>query len=1051
MKKRLLALLLAGFMIVQTGTAVMASKAGTELDFGSEEILTETTDSAETEDEIQMDTADFQDEDEIQMENEPEEDEASDEDPEIEIEDEEMPSEEEEVPDFSGESDDEDIKDPEIADYYISKDGNWKYFLRETGNAVIAKYMGTDTELVIPAEMNGHPVTELGEYVFAGEYHSIPGYLLGYYDDNKTIVSLTLPSSLEKIDLYRQVFTYLSALEKFIVDSNNKTFASKDGVLFYKDTEKTLFQYPRGKKDKNYTVPEDTVKIYQSAISENPYLKSLDLNHAVNINQYGAVSSCDNLERVDFGDSCTRIADKIVLSCKNLKEIELPNTLTELSYITGYCQNIATVKLPKGGQFCCEDNIIFTSDKKKLVYYAPAREGTEYRIPDSVTELERGAFLAGEKLETLVIPAGVSAIGSNMIYSYAGGISSLKKVVIYNPDCYIYDDVDTIAKYVEIWGYDSSTVYEYAMDYGRTFVNLKDGTSQKNEVTWQKLVDQLPTDTENFGEPVYQTQNVVHESDPSKPEYVEMKAFTDDLVKDCKTDYEKVETISKWVHNHITYRLGAMAGNTIDSVYSFFYQENPTGNCMAYTRLTAYMLYMEGIGTVEAVNATHEWCMARLNGTWYIIDSTNNIITSDYSMNQHKSPEYLSFSKEGNVYAVKSNAGIYLCRVGKDDSATTFVLPDYVNRIQPNAFTDLGSRTVTARSSMKRRLKRDLECITMNNDGTITARWSHDSNSWGYISNDSTIQKRTCRVCKETEQRVGPMQTDACWTSKSSYTEVVGKTISLKVYNISKVPIYYRSSNPAAASVSGDGKVTLKKGGKAIIYAYTKGNGRYRPTEMQISIQVVDLRTPKITAFKLTKIENNFDGYRLYFTVTWKGVANADYYQLCCNNTSYSGYHSLQYESTGAGSYTGKYYIDIKKGYKGRAWVSACNKQYGVHCDSTIRTFDRTTYQASLTAAKTTSPKTSITSLKNLSGKKMQIKWKKKSSVTGYQIQYATNKKFTKGKKTVTISSKNTTSKKISKLKKKKTYYVRIRTYKKVSGKKYYSGWSTVKKIKIRK
>ena len=132
MKKRLLALLLAGFMIVQTGTAVMASEAGTEPDFGSEEISTETTDSAETEDEIQMDTADFQDEDEIQMENEPEEDETSDEDPEIEIEDEEMPSEEEEVPDFSGESDDEDIKDPEIADYYISKDGNWKYFLRES-------------------------------------------------------------------------------------------------------------------------------------------------------------------------------------------------------------------------------------------------------------------------------------------------------------------------------------------------------------------------------------------------------------------------------------------------------------------------------------------------------------------------------------------------------------------------------------------------------------------------------------------------------------------------------------------------------------------------------------------------------------------------------------------------------------------------------------------------------------------------------------------------------------------------------------------------------
>lgn len=174
------------------------------------------------------------------MENEPEEDEVSDVEPEIEIEDEEMPSEEEEVPDFSGESDDEDIKDPEIADYYISKDGNWKYFLRENGNAVIVKYMGTDTELVIPAEMNRHPVTELGELVFAGEYHSVLAYGIGYYDDNKTIVSLTLPASLEKIDPARQAFTYLSVLEKFIVDSNNKTFASKDGVLFLR-IRKNLF------------------------------------------------------------------------------------------------------------------------------------------------------------------------------------------------------------------------------------------------------------------------------------------------------------------------------------------------------------------------------------------------------------------------------------------------------------------------------------------------------------------------------------------------------------------------------------------------------------------------------------------------------------------------------------------------------------------------------------------------------------------------------------------------------------------------------------------
>ena len=75
------------------------------------------------------------------------------------------------------------------------------------------------------------------------------------------------------------------------------------------------------------------------------------------------------------------------------------------------------------------------------------------------------------------------------------------------------------------------------------------------------------------------------------------------------------------------------------------------------------------------------------------------------------------------------------------------------------------------------------------------------------------------------------------------------------------------------------------------------------------------------------------------------------------------------------------------------------------------------------------------------------MKWKKKSNITGYQIQYSTNSKFKKGNKSIKIKSAKTVSKKITKLKVAKKYYVRIRTYK---GKKY-SKWSKVKSIKTTK
>ena len=70
--------------------------------------------------------------------------------------------------------------------------------------------------------------------------------------------------------------------------------------------------------------------------------------------------------------------------------------------------------------------------------------------------------------------------------------------------------------------------------------------------------------------------------------------------------------------------------------------------------------------------------------------------------------------------------------------------------------------------------------------------------------------------------------------------------------------------------------------------------------------------------------------------------------------------------------------------------------------------------------------------------------------IDGWQIQVSTNKKFKKGVKTYTIKNPYRTYKKIRKLKSKKKYYIRVRSYKLVSNKNYYSKWSTPKKAKTK-
>ncbi len=77
--------------------------------------------------------------------------------------------------------------------------------------------------------------------------------------------------------------------------------------------------------------------------------------------------------------------------------------------------------------------------------------------------------------------------------------------------------------------------------------------------------------------------------------------------------------------------------------------------------------------------------------------------------------------------------------------------------------------------------------------------------------------------------------------------------------------------------------------------------------------------------------------------------------------------------------------------------------------------------------------------------------WNKQiTQVSGYQLQLSTSRNFDKNKKTVTLSNPKTVKKTVKNLKSKKKYYVRIRTYKKVGKKKFYSAWSKAKTVKTK-
>lgn len=108
--------------------------------------------------------------------------------------------------------------------------------------------------------------------------------------------------------------------------------------------------------------------------------------------------------------------------------------------------------------------------------------------------------------------------------------------------------------------------------------------------------------------------------------------------------------------------------------------------------------------------------------------------------------------------------------------------------------------------------------------------------------------------------------------------------------------------------------------------------------------------------------------------------------------------------------------------------------------------------QNQTSAAATVAKPNKVTAVKAVKAQagKVRINWKRDKQVTGYQVVYSYKKNFNKNVKKVNISKNKKNSVVLKNLKKGKTLYVKVRSYKKVNGKKVFGSYSTVRKVTVR-
>lgn len=244
--------------------------------------------------------------------------------------------------------------------------------------------------------------------------------------------------------------------------------------------------------------------------------------------------------------------------------------------------------------------------------------------------------------------------------------------------------------------------------------------------------------------------------------------------------------------------------------------------------------------------------------------------------------------------------------------------------------------------------------------------------------------------------------------------------ISAKPSNTKFGNIYsLSSSNTSIATVNSDGLVTARKAGNVTITA-TSING----TTGTFNIKVVPASPENLTA--KPKSTSSIE-------LTWKDTGATGYYVY--RSTSKSGTYK-KIDTVLGTSYTDK---GLTKGktyyYKIAAYVTSDGKKI-------------TSGYSEVKSANVTSPTpTSVTATKAKKGV-ANIKWAKSNGAAGYEVYMATSKN---GKYSLssTINSGSTLTYKKSGLTGGKTYYFKVRSYIVVSGKKVYSPYSSVVKVKV--
>lgn len=319
------------------------------------------------------------------------------------------------------------------------------YELDDAGHATITKYYGNVYALTIPDELDGYPVTAIGEGAFKG---------------NVSLGSVVIPNGVERIG--KEAFSGCTTLADVVLPENSKYTFIEESV-FAEDISLNCIEIPKYvteirkrafyhcgwsvlhlSEDITYIGSEafyGCAKLYDlvlpkfmerygaACFGDCDSLQSVEIYRYLKENDYypdyhamvdndvmrGMFYGCDNLKEVRFARGVTEIAHNLFNGCTGLEEITLPDTVTYIGFHAfNACTSLRKINLPD----------LLT--KIDVMAFRNCTSLEHVDLPDSVTEIRECAFSGCNKLTEVQLPGKLKILGTWAFLNCA----SLQKVTI---------------------------------------------------------------------------------------------------------------------------------------------------------------------------------------------------------------------------------------------------------------------------------------------------------------------------------------------------------------------------------------------------------------------------------------------------------------------------------------------------------------------------------------------------------------------------------------------------------------------------------------------